>query len=172
MNEEKKQSDRSIEELMREHGNAVLRTAYSYVNDRDAAEDLFQEVFIKAYYNMDKFRGDCSIKSWLIRITINVCKDYLKSAYQQKVVPMMEFEEDAIVSDNDFEEVENADRDRTIRQAVESLPETYREVVMSVYFNEMSVAETAAALGIAEGTVKSRLSRARDVLKNKLEGRI
>ena len=172
MNEEKKQSDRSIEELMREHGNAVLRTAYAYVNDRDAAEDLFQEVFIKAYYNMDKFRGDCSIKSWLIRITINVCKDYLKSAYQQKVVPMMEFEEDAIVSDNDFEEVENADRDRTIRQAVESLPEAYREVVMSVYFNEMSVAETAAALDIAEGTVKSRLSRARDVLKNKLEGRI
>jgi RNA polymerase sigma-70 factor (ECF subfamily) len=85
---------------------------------------------------------------------------------------MMEFEEDAIVSDNDFEEVENADRNKTIRQAVESLPEAYREVVMSVYFNEMSVAETAAALGIAEGTVKSRLSRARDVLKNKLEGRI
>jgi RNA polymerase sigma-70 factor (ECF subfamily) len=172
MNEERNGNDYSIEQLMREHGNAVLRTAYAYVNDRDAAEDLFQEVFIKAYYNMDKFRGDCSIKSWLIRITINVCKDYLKSAYQQKVVPMMEFEEDAIVSDDDFEEIENADRNKTIRQAVESLPETYREVVMSVYFNEMSVAETAEALGIAEGTVKSRLSRARDVLKNKLEGRI
>ena len=85
MNEERNRNDYSIEQLMREHGNAVLRTAYAYVNDRDAAEDLFQEVFIKAYYNMDKFRGDCSIKSWLIRITINVCKDYLKSAYQHKL---------------------------------------------------------------------------------------
>ena len=161
-----------IAALMREYGNDVLRTAYSYVKDRDSAEDLFQEVFIKAYYNMDKFRGDCSIKTWLIRITINVCKDHLKSAYQQKVVPMMEFAEDAIVSENDYEEVENADRNAQIRAAVETLPEGYREVVMSVYFNEMSVAETAAALGIAEGTVKSRLSRAREVLKNKLEGRI
>lgn len=161
-----------IAELMRTYGNDVLRTAYSYVRDRDSAEDLFQEVFIKAYYNMDKFRGDSSIKTWLIRITINVCKDYLKSAYQQKVVPMMEFEEDAIVSEDDYEEVENADRNAQIRAAVETLPEGYREVVMSVYFNEMSVAQTATALGIAEGTVKSRLSRARDVLKKKLEGRI
>ncbi len=85
---------------------------------------------------------------------------------------MMEFEEDAIVSDDDFEEVETADRNEMIRRTVETLPDTYREVVVSVYFNEMSVAETAAALGIAEGTVKSRLSRARDMLKNKLEGRI
>ncbi len=172
MSEETSREEYKIEDLMRQYGNAVLRTAYAYVNDRDAAEDLFQEVFIKAYYNMDKFRGDCSIKSWLVRITINVCKDYLKSAYQQKVVPMMEFEEDAIVSDNDFEEVETADRNEMIRRTVETLPDAYREVVVSVYFNEMSVAETAAALGIAEGTVKSRLSRARDMLKNKLEGRI
>ena len=172
MSEETSREEFRIEDLMRQHGNAVLRTAYSYVKDKDAAEDLFQEVFIKAYYNMDKFRGDCSIRSWLIRITINVCKDYLKSAYQQKVVPMMEFEEDAIVSDNDFEEIETADRNEMIRRTVETLPDTYREVVVSVYFNEMSVAETAASLGIAEGTVKSRLSRARDMLKNKLEGRI
>ena len=172
MSEETKREENNIEELMRQYGNAVLRTAYAYVKDRDAAEDLFQEVFIKAYYNMDRLRGDCSIKSWLIRITINVCKDYLKSSYQQKVVPMMEFEEDAIISDTDFEEVENSDRNAMIRRTVETLPDAYREVVMSVYFNEMSVAETAAALGIAEGTVKSRLSRARDMLKNKLEGRI
>ena len=85
---------------------------------------------------------------------------------------MMEFEEDAIVSDNDFEEIETADRNEMIRRTVETLPDTYREVVVSVYFNEMSVAETAASLGIAEGTVKRTLSRARDMLKNKLEGRI
>ncbi len=172
MSEQINKEEYNIESMMRTYGNDVLRTAYSFVKDRDMAEDLFQEVFIKAYYNLDKFRGDSSIKTWLIRITINVCKDYLKSAYNQRVVPMMDFEEDAIVSEGDYEEVENADRNEQIRKAVETLPDGYREVVISVYFNEMSVAETAQALEIAEGTVKSRLSRARDMLKKKLEGRI
>ena len=115
-----------IETLMRQYGNDVLRTAYSYVNDKSAAEDCFQEAFIKAYKNLQNFRGESSIKTWLIRITVNVCKDYLKSAYQKHVVPMMEFEEDAIVSENDFEEVENKDRNRQILEAVNSLPEHYR----------------------------------------------
>lgn len=172
MSDHTKQSGYDIEQLMRQYGNDVLRTAYAYVKDRDTAEDLFQETFIKAYRNLDKFREESSIKTWLIRITINVCKDYLKSAYQQKVVPMMDFQEDAIVSEDDYEEVENADRNAQIRAAVDNLPEGYRDVVLCVYFNEMSVAETASQLNIAEGTVKSRLSRARDILKNKLEGRI
>lgn len=172
MNKESRAGEYSIEQLMREYGNDVLRTAYSYVKDRDTAEDMFQETFIKAYRNLDKFRGESSMRTWLIRITINVCKDYLKSAYQQHVVPMPEFQEDAIISESDYDEVENFDRNKQIRNAVEALQEGYREVVMCVYFNEMSVAETAEALGIAEGTVKSRLSRAREALKNKLEGRI
>lgn len=172
MNKGKPRSGYSIEQLMREYGNDVLHTAYSYVKDRDTAEDLFQETFIKAYRYLDSFRGESSVKTWLIRITINVCKDYLKSAYQQRVVPMAEFQEDAIVSEGDYDEVEIFDRNRQIRDAVESLQEGYRDVVMCVYFNEMSVAETAEALNIAEGTVKSRLSRAREALKKKLEGRI
>ena len=161
-----------IETLMREYGNDVLRTAYSYVNDRSAAEDCFQETFIKAYKNLESFRGESSVKTWLIRITVNVCKDYLKSAYQRHVVPMMEFEEDAIVSDNDFEEVENKDRNEQILAAVNSLPEHYREVIMCVFYNELSIEETANALGTAPGTVKSRLHRAKEQLKTKLEGRL
>lgn len=161
-----------IETLMRQYGNDVLRTAYSYVNDKSAAEDCFQEAFIKAYKNLQNFRGESSIKTWLIRITVNVCKDYLKSAYQKHVVPMMEFEEDAIVSENDFEEVENKDRNRQILEAVNSLPEHYREVIMCVFYNEMSIEEAATALGTAAGTVKSRLHRAKEQLKNKLEGRL
>ncbi len=161
-----------IETLVREYGNDVLRTAYSFVRDREAAKDLFQETFIKANYNLDKFRGDSSIKTWLIRITVNVCKDYLKSAYQKNVVPMTQVEEDSLRVEDDHEQIENADRDEQIRRAVNSLPENYREVVLCVYFREMSVADTSAALGVPEGTVKSRLARAREVLKSKLEGRL
>ena len=169
---DKGESGYSIENLMREYGNEVLRTAYMYVKDHAAAEDCFQEAFIKAYKNLDNFRGESSIKTWLIRITVNVCKDYLKSAYQRHMVPMMDFEEDAIVSEDDYEEVENADRNRQILEAVESLPDNYREVVMCVFYNEMSIEETARAVGVPEGTVKSRLHRAKEQLKNKLEGRL
>lgn len=161
-----------IETLMREYGNDVLRTAYSYVKDKFTAEDIFQEVFIKAYKNLESFRDESSVKTWLIRITINAAKDYLKSAYNQKVVPMMEFKEDMLTSEDDFEEIENKDRDAQVRKTVMSLPQQYREVLLCVYFHDMSVAETAKSLDIAEGTVKSRLSRARDMMKNKLEGRL
>lgn len=161
-----------IETLMRKHGNEVLRTAYSYVKDKFTAEDIFQEVFIKVYKNLENFRDESDIKTWIIRITINTAKDYLKSAYSRKVVPMMEFKEDQLVSDNDFEEIENRDRDEQVKKTVMSLPEQYREVLLCVYYHDMSVADTAKSLGIAEGTVKSRLSRARDMIKNKLEGRL
>ena len=161
-----------IETLMREYGNDVLRTAYSYVKDKFTAEDVFQEVFIKVYKNLDTFRDESGIKTWIIRITINTAKDYLKSAYSQKVVPMMEFKEDMITSEDDFEEIENRDRDRVVKETVMTLPENFREVLLCIYYHGMSVAETAVSLDIAEGTVKSRLSRAREMLKNKLEGRL
>lgn len=161
-----------IEALIREYGNDVLKTAYSYVRDKFAAEDIFQDVFVKVYKKLDEFRDESSIKTWIIRITINTAKDYLKSAYSQKVVPMMEFKEDAIVSEDDYEDIENRDRDRFVKETVMSLPEQYREVLLCIYYHEMSVADTAKSLNIPEGTVKSRLSRARELMKTKLEGRL
>ena len=74
-----------LESLMRTYGNDVLRMAYSYVKDYDTAEDIFQEVFIKVNANLAAFRGESSIKTWLLRITVNACKDYLKSAYSRRV---------------------------------------------------------------------------------------
>lgn len=162
----------SIESLMREYGNDVLRTAYAYVKDKYAAEDIFQETFVKAYKNLEDFREESGVKTWLIRITINTCKDYLKNAYNRRVVPMLEFEEDSLVAEDEYEKVENQDRNDMIKKVVMGLPDNYREVIICVYYREMSVADTAAQLGIAEGTVKSRLARAREQLKNKLEGRL
>ncbi|NLO09308.1 MAG: sigma-70 family RNA polymerase sigma factor [Clostridiales bacterium] len=161
-----------IETLIREYGNDVLRTAYMYVKDIHTAEDIFQEVFIKVNQKLSTFEGNSSIKTWIIRITINACKDYLKSAYKRRVVPMMEYQEDAIVSESDYEEVEKQDTNHLIKETVLSLPAKYRDVVLCVYFQEMTIAEAAQTLNIAEGTAKSRLSRARQKLKDMLEGRI
>ncbi|HPU63564.1 MAG TPA: sigma-70 family RNA polymerase sigma factor [Mobilitalea sp.] len=161
-----------IEALIREYGNDVLRTAYMYVKDIHVAEDIFQEVFIKVYNNLSTFVGNSSIKTWIIRITINTCKDYLKSAYNRRVVPMMEYHEETISSELDYNEVEKRDTNHLIKEAVLSLPAKYRDVVMCVYFNDMSIAEAAKVLDIAEGTAKSRLARARQKLKDVLEGRV
>ena len=161
-----------IEELIRQYGNDVLRTAYMYVKEIHTAEDIFQDVFIKVNRNLSTFKGDSSIKTWIIRITINTCKDYLKSAWNRKVVPMMEYQEDAIVSDEDYDDVEKQDTNELIKKTVLGMPAKYRDVILCVYYQEMSVIETAQTLNIAEGTAKSRLSRARGKLKSLLEGRI
>ena len=161
-----------IENLIRQYGNDVLRTAYMYVKDSHTAEDIFQEVFIKVNQKLSTFEGNSSIKTWIIRITINTCKDYLKSAWNRKVIPMMEYQEDQIVSDTDFDSVESQDTNDIIKAAVLSLPAKYKDVVLCVYYNEMTIAEAAIVLRVAEGTVKSRLSRARQKLKSALEGRV
>ena len=161
-----------IESLIRQYGNDVLRTAYMYVKDIHLAEDIFQDVFIKVNQKLSTFEGYSSIKTWIIRITINTCKDYLKSAWNRKVVPMMEYQEDSIISETDYEDVEKQDTKELILKEVLSLPSKYKDIVLCVYYQQMSLAEAANVLGIAEGTAKSRLSRARKRLKAALEGRI
>jgi RNA polymerase sigma factor, sigma-70 family len=172
----KDSSDKSIaydiETLIRQYGNDVLRTAYLYVKDVHAAEDIFQDVFIKISQKLSTFEGNSSIKTWIIRITINTCKDYLKSAWSRRVVPMMEYQEDSIVSESDFDGVEQKDSRELIRKSVMSLPSKYKDVVLCIYFQDLTIAEAAKILNLAEGTVKSRLARARQKLKFVLEGRI
>lgn len=161
-----------IETLIRQYGNDVLRTAYMYVKDVHTAEDIFQEVFIKVNHKLSTFEGNSSIKTWIIRITINTCKDYLKSAWNRRVVPMMEYQEDAIISETDYDDVEKRDTKEMIKKSVLSLPSKYKDIVLCVYYHEMTITEAAKTLNIAEGTAKSRLSRARLKLKSVLEGRI
>ncbi len=161
-----------IETLIREYGNDVLRTAYLYVKDVHVAEDMFQDVFIKVSQKLSTFEGNSSIKTWIIRITINTCKDYLKSAWNRRVVPMVDYQEEQLVSEATFEDIDNKESRELIRKTVMSLPDKYKDVVLCVYFQEMSIAEAANSLNLAEGTVKSRLARARQKLKIVLEGRI
>ncbi|MDD5900313.1 MAG: sigma-70 family RNA polymerase sigma factor [Lachnospiraceae bacterium] len=158
-----------LEHLMRTYGNDVLRMAYSYVKDYDTAEDIFQEVFIKVNANLNEFRGESSIKTWLLRITVNACKDYLKSAYNRRVTMFSEEQEESIRAEDTIEQIERRQDGEQIRRALLLLPEKYREVLLCLYFEERSVSETAKVLEISEGTVKSRLSRAREKFRVILE---
>ncbi len=158
-----------LETLMRTYGKEVLQTCFSYVKEKSLAEDMFQETFLKAYKYLPTFRGESSIKTWLIRIAINTCKDYLKSAYARNVVPITDFKEETLSSDGDFDDVEKSDTRKLVRESVMKLPEKYRDVVICVYFHEMSLTEAAGVLALPVGTVKSRLSRASEKLRGMLK---
>lgn len=162
----------TLERIIRKYGNDVLRIAYLYVKDIRTAEDIFQEVFLKVNEKMNTFEGRADFKTWLLRITINACKDYLRSAYHTRVVPMYDFAEEQLSAEADFEQLERAETAETVKGAVMALPIHYRDVILCVYFQEMSMQAAAAALDISVGTVKSRLSRAKKMLKEALEGRI
>lgn len=159
-----------VERWMREYGNEILRIAYLYVGDVQIAEDIFQEVFLKAYQGFADFQGKSSVKTWLVRIAINSCKDYLKSAWKRRVTPMDEAMEQSLRGPDVYEQAEQRADAKKVREAVFSLPEQYREVIVCFFYQELSLEETAQVLRIPVGTVKSRLSRAKKKLKVLLGG--
>lgn len=159
----------NLETLMRMYGNDVLRTAYMYVKDLHTAEDIFQEVFLKVNMHFVDFRNESAIKTWILKITINTCKDFLKSAWSQHVDPVEDFQTNQIVEDG-YSRVEKQEQKQTIKEAIMSLPDKYKDVILCVYYQEMSIEETSKILHCAEGTIKSRLNRARQKIKTYLEG--
>ena len=166
------QKEYTLEELMREYWDEVLRLVYLYVKDIHTAEDMFQETFLKANQKLGTFEARSHIKTWLMSIAMNTCRDYLKSAYHKKVVPVYDFAEERLSAHEEFEQAERRERAETVREAVMMLPEHYRAVILCVYFRQLGMEETARELGLSTGTVKSRLSRAKERLKAALEGRL
>lgn len=161
-----------IETLIREYGNDVLRTAYMYVGDSHLAEDVFQDVFLKVSQKLNTFQGESSIKTWIMRITINTSKDYLKSAWKRRVTTFTEFHENTLTGEDKYSSIEQEQDNKIIRETVMELPDKYKDILLCVYFHDMTISEAATILKIAEGTAKSRLSRAKEKLKLRLEGRI
>lgn len=170
MKQQEMASPLEVERWMREYGTEILRIAYLYVGDIQAAEDIFQEVFLKAYQGFADFQGKSSVKTWLIRIAINSCKDYLKSAWKRRVTSIDEATAQSLCGPDAYEWAERKADAGKVREAVLSLPERYREVIVCFFYQELSLEETAQALHIPVGTVKSRLSRAKEKLKVLLKG--
>jgi len=165
----KKHIDTEIERLMDTYGNDVLRTSYMYLKDLQKAEDAFQEVFYKIYKKFGSFRGESSEKTWIIRITINVCKDVLRSSWLKRVLLTDKAGTENIVA-NVESSVIAKDENRRLFDEVTSLPRNYKEVIILYYYHELDTVEISRTLKIAEGTVRSRLHRGREMLRRKMEG--
>ncbi|NLL19920.1 MAG: sigma-70 family RNA polymerase sigma factor [Clostridia bacterium] len=156
-----------LEYLMRRFGHKVLKIAYYHVRDRYQAEDIAQEVFCRVYQHLERFRGDSSYYTWIYRITVNLCKDYLRSAYFRRMLPWGDFRHlDSLKQREErmFEVVEGGE----IFQKVMDLPLKYRTVTALYYFEEMSTAEIAEILHVKENVVRTRLCRARKILRDLL----
>lgn len=152
-----------LTELMREHGNAIFRMCYMHLHDVQLAEDAAQETFLKAYRHLGSFRGECSEKTWLTGIAINVCRDFLRTAWLRRV--------DRSVDISLLPECAQADefRDSTVLTQVMQLPPKLREVILLRYYQEMSLKETADALHIGVSAVKARQKKAGDILRRQLK---
>lgn len=139
-------------------GDMVWRLALARTANVADAEDVFQEVFLRYFRHEDRFDSDEHRKAWLIRCTVNRAKSLVASPWRRRTVPLETAEEVGVEDDY-----------REVYSAVLSLPAKYRAVIHLHYFEGLSVSEMAQTLQLPEGTVKSQLSRGRDLLRDMLE---
>jgi len=162
--------DDVIDEMKKRYGQEILQLVYSYVNNKAVAEDLTQEIFIKCYKAYPTFNKKSKLRTWIWRIAINHCKDYLKSWYNKNVIVA---EEKSIEASSNRETVEQTliqkDEDHRLVSAVMNLPIKYREVIYLYYYEELLIKEIAILIEKKESTVKTRLKRAKELLKDSLE---
>ena len=152
--------DTAWEILVREHQQAIFRLVYLLLGDAAEAEDVAQEAFIRAFRALDGFDQTRPLRPWLLRIAANLAHNQRRSVgrYLQALTRMVRLSPEpvAFIGERSGEKWEA----ETLWQAVKRLSPADQEVIYLRYFLDLSEAETAAALDVAPGTVKSRLSRA------------
>ncbi|GGA80393.1 sigma-70 family RNA polymerase sigma factor [Ornithinibacillus halotolerans] len=160
-----------IEQLMDEYADGILHLVYTYVKNRTTAEDLTQEIFMKCYEKYHQFDHKANVKSWAYRVAINHCKDYLRSWHYRKI-NLNEKIWDYIPSrsTNVEKEVIEKEEGDSLVDAVMTLPVIYREVVFLHYYEELTLTEISNVTSVNINTLKTRLKRAKELLKDKLGG--
>jgi RNA polymerase sigma-70 factor, ECF subfamily len=146
-------------ELVRRHRDRLWAVALRTLSDREEAADALQDALISAYRNAGSYRGDAAVTTWLHRVVVNACLDRLR---RRKARPADALGEREVVERIDEHRRTEARID--VHAALATLPEPQRAALVLVDLHDYSVSEAAQILGVAEGTVKSRCSRARTAL--------
>lgn len=159
--------------LVKKYHRKVLNLAFGFTRDRETADDLAQEAFIKAYFNLPKFEFKAEFGTWLYRISINTIKDYLRKKERMSKVSIQDIEERLISQPNELRQREREtweeNRRRLIHQSIRTLPEKYRIIITLRDVYGLSYENISQILKISSGTVDSRLHRARRMLRKKME---
>lgn len=158
-----------IDQLMQEYSDDILHLVYTYVKNRTTAEDLTQEIFLKCYEKLNQFNQQATLKTWVYRIASNHCKDYLRSWHYRKIT-LSDKILDYIPSKSKQveEEIIANSEENILTNAVMNLSLKYREVVFLHYYEELSLAEISKITTVNINTIKTRLKRAKELLKDKM----
>lgn len=146
-----------IQASLNKYSDMVIRIAFQNLKSMADAEDVAQEVFLKLMTSRPDFESDTHEKAWIIRVTVNQCRDFLKSAWFRKRTTL----DDSIPQN---------DKNSEVLDAVMRLPVKFRNVIYLHYYEDMSVTQIADALQQKENTVSSWLLRARKQLRESLAG--
>jgi RNA polymerase sigma-70 factor (ECF subfamily) len=165
-------SPAAFEELIVKYQPKVFSMALSFTRNREAADDLAQEVFLKAYLALPRFHGKSEFGTWLYRISVNHIKDFLRKKGRAKEVSLDDVRE---ISFSDREQTEKAELEREtesrrtlVQRFVQSLPEKYRVILTLRDIQGLPYEDISRILRLSPGTVDSRLHRARRMLRLKL----
>ena len=160
--------------LVERYQDRVYNLALRMCGNPDDAFDLAQEAFFRAWRGLSGFQGDSAFSTWLFRLSSNVCLDWLRAKKRRPTVSLTAVDDDGEETQLDLpdpgkspeELLEAAEDQATLAKAMNQLPVEYRQILTMRAINDMSYTEIAEALQIREGTVKSRISRARLALRN------
>ena len=162
----------AFEQLIEPLEQLIWRVCRHYTGDRGAAEDCGQEAMIRIWRNLGGYRGDCTLESWVYRIAANCCMDWLRKKKRDRsesIEPLREkgFDQ-ADTAPGTEDRVVAADERKRLREAIAQLPEDQRDALMMTQLERISYEEAASILNVSEGTVKSRVNRAKARLKELL----
>lgn len=172
INRENYNSDEELlEHLISLYGESIKKLSYTYVQNWAIAEDITQETFIASYKKLNDFRGESSYRTWLYKIAINKCKDFMRSKWfrfgiqfysnkEKETADIKSVEEDFIGKEDDF----------LLAKSVLALPKIYREVIILYYYEDLKIWEIEELTGVKQDTIKTRLRRAKDRLRKKIGG--
>lgn len=162
----------AFEALVLEHQNKVYSLALRMVGNEEDARDMAQEAFIRAFNSLGSFRGESKFSVWLYRLTSNICIDFLRGRAKRRTVSLSREDEDGYegeleIPDERFSPeagLERSELREAVRRGLEQLTPEYREILLLREINGLSYDEIGRALNLEEGTVKSRIFRARKKL--------
>jgi RNA polymerase sigma-70 factor (ECF subfamily) len=146
----------------------LVNLAFRFCRDRSRAEDMAQEAFLRVFRGLSKWRREAAFSTWLFALATNLYRSEIRRIPPPAAGVPGELSDEAAYPKSLEETASCDDRDQVVRRAVQSLPAKYREAVILFYFHDMDISVAARSLGLPEGTVKARLSRGRDLLRQKL----